>query len=261
MLQKGAKEISNFADCLPKLIADKLRPHSPKGADMIKMIDIDAPLTLCFCFACTALQLLSYISGERFIMNYFGVLSWSDFKWFSLLSYWTVFGQIFGHSSWQHLSGNMIHMLLVGPPCERVFGMVKLMQIILCTAVATAAAHIMFGKAHSTQLGASGVVFMLILLNSLVEAKLGRIPLTFICQLLVWCYGEVVAQTLGGRGHSHLAHLMGAVVGAFAGFYLHEQRVMEYAGKIGKKWLASARSKSNNAAAAIAAAAKDTKDK
>lgn len=106
----------------------------------------------------------------------------------------------------------------------------------LWTAVASAIAHIAMGPANAVQLGASGIVFMLILLNSLVEAKLGRIPLTFVCQVVIWCYKEVYAHLFAHDGVSHLAHLSGAFVGTVAGYYMHEQNVMDRVKKIGLQW-------------------------
>ena len=60
----------------------------------------------------------------------------------------------------------------------------------------------MFADRQSVQLGASGIVFMFILLNSLLRLKSGTIPMTFILQLLLWCNKEIVAQVLVTTGSS-----------------------------------------------------------
>ena len=106
----------------------------------------------------------------------------------------------------EHLNGNMVNLLLVGPPCEREFGTHQLTKIFLWVAAASGLAHMVFGPANTLQLGASGkfarsesylskktqypmrpsltgVVFALILLSSLVSVRgPNSVPLTFICQ-------------------------------------------------------------------------------
>ena len=71
--------------------------------------------------------------------------------------------------------------------------------------------------------GASGVVFALILLNSLISARTGQLPLTFVLTLVLWCSGEVAAL-LAEDGVSHIAHLSGAAVGSYAGYHLHAEQ-------------------------------------
>ena len=161
----------------------------------------------------------------NFSTNYFGVYKWQWFDFAAPLSYWRVFSHIFGHVSWSHLNGNVVNLLLVMPSCERHFGELTLSWIILYVAVASGVAHIFFGESSTVQLGASGVVFSMIILNSLIEmgspgqtGKAGRVPLTFICQLCLWVWKEIASQLFfSGTGVSHLAHLVGAVVGTVAG--------------------------------------------
>jgi membrane associated rhomboid family serine protease len=49
----------------------------------------------------------------------------------------------------------------VGPSCEREFGAFNLVKIMLWTALVSGLAHMLLGPANAIQLGASGVVFML----------------------------------------------------------------------------------------------------
>ena len=103
-----------------------------------------------------------------------------------------------------------------------------------------------FAGRQSVQLGASGVVFMFILLNSLLRLKSGTIPMTFILQLLLWCNKEIVAQMLVTSGSktssiSHIAHLTGAFVGTYMGYRLHSEDRKEKAKLIGSTWLKHAK--------------------
>ena len=98
--------------------------------------------------------------------------------------------------------------------------MLSMMKIILVTAVTSSAAHIMFGAPSTCLLGASGIVFMQILLCSLIEAEVGRVPLTFIVQCAVWCYKEIALCFFKSvDGVSHIAHVSGAFCGVVAGYY------------------------------------------
>lgn len=110
--------------------------------------------------------------------------------------------------------------------------MYVMMKIMFVTAIASSLAHIWFGASSTLQLGASGIVFMQILLSSLIEVKHGRIPLTFVVQGALWCYKEValcvrqVWCTDSGDGVSHIAHVSGAVCGVLAG-YIHVDSIIQ----------------------------------
>lgn len=105
-----------------------------------------------------------------------------------------------------------------------------------------------FGHPAAIQLGASGVVFSLILLNSLLAVRVGKIPLTFVCQVVLWIYKEVVeglwSSWMGEvGGTSNCAHLSGALVGTIFGFKLHQERLDAKMKVIGSKWLKTAKEK------------------
>ena len=115
-------------------------------------------------------------------------------------------------------------------------------------AVASALAHMAFGHSHSGQLGGSGVVSALILLNSLGAASSGRVPLTFLLTAVFWSraasvkvraidataapltarrprrLSDEVQSILTRDGVSHAAHLAGALVGTAAGYAIHAGR-------------------------------------
>ena len=93
---------------------------------------------------------------------------------------------VVAHKDWAHLKTNMINLLLVGPAAEREFGTQQVAIVGVVVAVASALAHMAFGHSHSGQLGGSGVVSALILLNSLGAASSGRVPLTFLLTAVFW---------------------------------------------------------------------------
>ena len=66
-------------------------------------------------------------------------------------------------------------------------------------------------------LGASGVVFMFILLSSVTNARRGRIPLTFVLVVLLFL-GQEVWNGLTQDNVSQFAHVIGGLCGAAFGF-------------------------------------------
>ena len=146
----------------------------PIIAAALSLVDVDCPLTLSFLLLCACVFVCdSSLSPSGIIMshNFFAVHPRQAFQVASPLSYWRLFSHCLGHVSWQHLRGNMVSLLLVAPACERHYGSLQLSKIIACTAVACGLAHIALGPADTIQMGASGVVFCMILLNSLVSVR------------------------------------------------------------------------------------------
>ena len=137
---------------------------------------------------------------------------------------------------------------VVGPAAEREFGTQQVAIVGVVVAVASALAHMAFGHSHSGQLGGSGVVSALILLNSLGAASSGRVPLTFLLTAVFWSraasvkvraidataapltarrprrLSDEVQSILTRDGVSHAAHLAGALVGTAAGYAIHAGR-------------------------------------
>jgi membrane associated rhomboid family serine protease len=128
---------------------------------------------------------------------------------FSLISH------IFGHASLDHLLGNLTFILLIGPIVEEKYGSRKTAIMIILTALITALLNITF---FSTGLmGASGIVFMLILLVSFTNSNEGEIPLTFVLVALLFI-GKEVLQSLNSDQISQFAHIMGGFCGSVFGF-------------------------------------------
>ena len=67
-------------------------------------------------------------------------------------------------------------------------------------------------------LGASGIVFMLILLSSLSGMRAGAIPLTLILVAVLYLGGEVVDAITLRDNVSQLTHVVGGLCGACLGF-------------------------------------------
>jgi membrane associated rhomboid family serine protease len=91
----------------------------PLTAQLLSRVDVDAPLTLSFLLLCCLVQLLKVTLGDTFVYLYFAVPSWSLFRVRSLRCWATLVTQVLGHTSWEHLFGNVSLLLLTGPTNER----------------------------------------------------------------------------------------------------------------------------------------------
>ncbi len=138
----------------------------------------------------------------------------------SIRFYFSLFGHVLGHSSWQHLMGNLSFILLLGPVVEQKYGFKLLFFMLLTTALVTAGIHILFF--NTGLLGASGIVFMLIILTSLIDFKNKEVPLTFILVAFIFI-GQELLGTFNNDNISHTAHIIGGAVGAFFGFLFAEK--------------------------------------
>lgn len=173
-------------------------------------IKYNAPVILTYSLA--AIGILAFCSSG-FILNHFSSparLSFSDPRFYlRLISY------ILGHSGWNHLIGNLLVILLVGPLLEEKYRSGKLLEMILVTAIATGLLNAFF---FSTSLvGGSGIAFMLILLSSFANIRSGEIPLTFIIIAVLFIGSEVVSILKIDR-ISQFSHLAGGLIGAGYGY-------------------------------------------
>jgi membrane associated rhomboid family serine protease len=170
------------------------------------------PFTIYFSIAALVVFLVSGNFSEDsnpFILR--GTLHPDQAKWYiGLVAY------PLAHANFQHLLGNFSIILLLGPILENQYGWKKLLIFSLITCVFTAILHIAFWDIGL--LGASGIVFMFIILSSLMHIKENEIPITFILVTLLYLGQEVLAS-FQNDNISHFAHIMGGVTGIYFGFF------------------------------------------
>src|SRR5690606_5303311 len=123
---------------------------------------------------------------------------------------------VLGHKDMAHLASNFAVILLIGPILEEKYGSRSLLVMILATALVTGVLNTLFF--NTGLMGASGVVFMMILLGSFANHKSGEIPLTFLLVVGIYLASEV-SNVLSGEedGVSHFAHLLGGLCGTVFG--------------------------------------------
>jgi len=172
----------------------------------------NSPIILTFALICSAIYFLDRFTAGH-LMNYFTV--GTSVQWDNPLSIFSLISHIFGHSGLDHLLGNMTFILLLGPIIEEKYGSRFTAIMILVTGLITGLLNISF---FSTGLmGASGIVFMLILLVSFTNVKKGEVPLTFILVALLFI-GKEVLHSLQADQVSQFAHIIGGTCGSLFGF-------------------------------------------
>jgi GlpG protein len=171
-------------------------------------ITYNAPVVLTFALIATVVQILPDTVKATWFTGY------PSLK-YGLHAYVGLFTHIFGHANWDHLLGNMMLLLLIGPILEERHGSLSLFFMIAITALAEGLANVAMSSAI---IGASGVVFMMIILASTANIRAGDVPLTFIAIVVLYMGREIVG--MGSDDHiSHFTHLVGGLAGAGFGFF------------------------------------------
>ena len=181
----------------------------------MKRIRLGAPLTLLVAAGCV---LGTYLPGA----SHFGisgglgslVLPWT---WLRLIT-WP-----FVHADTTHLLGNMMFFLLLSPNLEKKQGWPEYIFCLLATALVIGIGHLAFGHSNTMLIGASGWVFMMILLSTFVGNEPGTIsiPTLIVGGLYAW---QEVRAALTPNQVSQYAHLLGGACGLIYGMLGSGQR-------------------------------------
>ena len=152
-------------------------------------LQYNSPVVLTFALLSLAALLLDKFTG-----------GWTTVKLFSvyrspltdILTYPRFVLHVLGHSGYSHYIGNMMMILVVGPPLEEKYGSRSLFWAIFLTALVSGLVQWLFFPGTAL-LGASGIVFMMIVMSSLAGMKDGYIPITLILVLVLYLGGEAVS--------------------------------------------------------------------
>ena len=120
------------------------------------------------------------------------------------LTYVRMITHVLGHANYTHFIGNIM-------PLRRLLGCIAL------TALISGLVQFLLFPG-SALLGASGIVFMMIVLSSLAGMREGEVPLTLVLVVLLYLGGEVVDAVTARDTVSQLTHIVGGLCGAGLGF-------------------------------------------
>lgn len=129
-----------------------------------------------------------------------------------------LFGHVLGHAGWDHFIGNMLLFLVIAPPRWRsATAAATLLSGILMTSLVSGILQCM-PFPSSSLLGASGIVFMLIMLSSLAGSRNGGIPITLILVGAPYLSQQVYDILFVQDNVANFMHIVGGACGTVFGF-------------------------------------------
>lgn len=180
----------------------------------------NAPTTLTFALIAFVVLIASYFTSGALTKTFFCVYrsSLAD-----PLSYLRFFTHVLGHSDLSHYTGNIILMLTLGPTLEERYGSRNILISAVITAFVSGLIQWIFFPGVAL-MGASGIVFMMIIMASLGGMQGGGIPLTLVFVFLFYVGGEVYDGIVLSDNISHLTHIIGGICGAVLGILIRRRR-------------------------------------
>ncbi|MCL2405306.1 MAG: rhomboid family intramembrane serine protease [Defluviitaleaceae bacterium] len=183
----------------------------------LKRIQYNAPVTLTFALLSALALFLAHqtdgASNRLLFMVYRAPLT-------DPLMYLRLFTHALGHSGYAHYLNNFIIILLVSPMLEEKYGAKSMIIMMVVTAFVTGLLWVMMSP--YAKLGASGIVFMLILLSSFTNLKKGRIPLTLVVAIVIYLGREIFSAATLDDNIAYMSHIVGGVCGALFGFIINK---------------------------------------
>lgn len=184
----------------------------------------NSPVILGFTIICFVVLIIDNVTGGASTNALFSVYRSSLL---SPLTYVRFFGHVLGHAGWEHFVGNIMLILVVGPLLEEKYGSFNILFVICVTALVTGIVNFIFFP-HTQLLGASGVVFAMILLSSFTSLKEGNIPITFVLVAVIYIGEQVYDGIFVHDNVSNLTHILGGAVGSGLGFVLNKNKMNRY---------------------------------
>ena len=126
------------------------------------------------------------------------------------------FLHVLGHTDYSHYITNFMMILILGPGLEERYGSRRILVCIVITAFVSGLVHWLCFPGVML-LGASGIVFMMIVMSSLAGMKNGYIPVTLILVLVLYLGSEIRDAVVLTDNVSQLSHIIGGACGAVLG--------------------------------------------
>jgi len=107
---------------------------------------------------------------------------------------------------------------------EEKYGSGRLILITVITAFVTGLIKIIFFPG-TVLVGASGIVFMLILMASFTNIRQGRLPITVLLVAVLYIGNEVMLGLFTADNVSRISHIVGGLCGAVFGVVVHSKKL------------------------------------
>lgn len=184
-------------------------------------VSLNSPVILGFTGICVIALVLGYITNGASNTLLFSVYRSSLLN---PLTYFRFIGHVFGHAGIEHFMGNIMLILVVGPLLEEKYGSRNIAVVMVTTALVTGiASYVLFPNVQL--LGASGIVFSLILLSSFTGIKEGHIPLTFILVAVLYIGQQILDGVFVDDNISNSTHILGGIVGSVTGYIMNKDKI------------------------------------
>ena len=183
----------------------------------VKKLHYNSPVVLTYAIVCVVLLLINYLTAG--FMNRMFLVSYGHPNLLDPLTYLRAFLHVLGHADFDHFSGNFLYILMLGPGVEEKYGTKQLVKMMVITALITGVPQMVLFPTVGL-LGASGIVFMLIVISSATNFKKGEIPLTLVIVAALYIGSEFVSGMVAADNVSQFAHIVGGVCGGAFGLAL-----------------------------------------
>jgi len=180
------------------------------------IFDINAP----FILGMTALSLVMLIISANVGINTRSIFAAYRTSITDPMQYIRLFTHVVVHADVSHYVGNFMMILAIGPIVEEKYGSVRLLKMAAITSVITGLVIVIFFP-RTAVVGASGIVFMIILLASFTNIRQGRIPVTVPLVAILYIGNEIMLGLFTVSNISRISHIVGGLCGALFGIIFH----------------------------------------
>ena len=140
------------------------------------------------------------------------------------MQYLRLFTHVVVHSGMGHYVANFMMILAIGPMVEEKYDSSRLLLITIITAFITGLINVIFFPGAVT-VGASGIVFMLILMASFTNIRQGRLPITVLLVAVLYIGNEIILGLFTADNVSRISHIVGGLCGAVFGIVVHAKQL------------------------------------
>ena len=179
-------------------------------------LDINAPVIL----GMTALSLVALIADA--IAGGGVITLFAAYRTSALdpMQYLRLFTHVLVHADLSHYAANFMMILAIGPMVEEKYNSRRLCLMIIITALITGLVNVIFFPGTAV-VGASGIVFMMILLASFTNIRQGKLPITVPLVAVLYIGNEIMMGLFTTSNISRLSHIIGGLCGACFGLIFH----------------------------------------
>jgi len=181
-------------------------------------IDLNSPVILWFTIIALAVLIIDLVTPISMV-TLFGVRRTG---FLDPMQYVRLFTHVTVHAGVSHYVGNFMMILAIGPMVEEKYGSGRLALIMVITAFMTGLIKVIFFPGV-VLVGASGIVFMLILMASFTNIRQGRLPITVLLVAILYIGNEIMLGLFTVDNVSRISHIIGGLCGAVFGLVVHSR--------------------------------------